>query len=398
LSDLTLEEILSHSITLDRSRRSIFLDEACGADAALRTEVESLLAIADRFPPPVAWSDESIPVTPDLDVLPEHIGRYPIVGSVGGGGMGRVYRAHDPDLGRDVALKRLPAGFDADPVNLARFKREAQVLARLRHPNIATVHSFELASTGPFLTMEMVPGQTLQELTADGPLPVKRALRIGVQIAAAMETAHAEGIIHRDLKPANIQVGDADELKVLDFGLAKAIDEPGETDPAAPAGAGPVDGIDEPATTTSSAGALTMSGQVMGTPGYISPEHLCGQAVGPPADVWAFGCVLFECLAGTSPFPDDGSAARIPTRLRRTLAALELEPDWSRLPGGLPDRVDKLLRSCLRIEPADRPDADTAHRTLALVLDEITSQDHTAGPRSFAAGLSTWSSWSAVCS
>ena len=359
-------------MALTPDRRTSYLIEACDGDPAVRSELESLLAVADRFPPPDDPPEETAPQ--DAPPLPERIGRYPVVGVVGAGGMGLVYRVRDPDLEREVALKRLPPGIQAKPVELARFRREARILARLSHPNIATVHSLESDAEGPFLTMELVPGRTLHEILAAGRLSPARALRIGVRIAYAIETAHAAGIVHRDLKPLNIQVGEADEVKVLDFGLAKAVDEP-----AADAGSGAAEEADEPGGASATATPATLSGPVVGTPGYISPEHLLGRPVGPAADLWAFGCVLFECLAGASPFAVTGSAARIPTRLRRTLGALDLEPDWSLLPAGLPAGIEELLRSCLRAEPGDRPTADDARRALERAMEAIASPSGTAG-------------------
>jgi Tol biopolymer transport system component len=359
LSDLPLEEILAHALALDPNKRSAYLDEACGEDKSARAELASLLAVADRFPPP---ADSPVPVEAATESpLPERIGRYPILGILGRGGMGLVYRALDPELEREVALKRLPASIQTNPDQLLRFRREARTLARLNHPNIATVHSLEWESEEPFLTMELVPGQTLHRLLAEGALPLERALGIGAQIAAAMQAAHAEGIVHRDLKPLNIQVGGADEVKVLDFGLAKTLDEP-ETR-AAP---------EEPVALTPACSA-TLTGLVAGTPGYISPETLRGKPVGPAADVWALGCVLFECLAGTSPFSATDSIARVPTRYRHAVGASDLEPDWSLLPEKLPARVGELLRSCLRSEPGDRVDAATALRELMRARDDLAA-------------------------
>ncbi len=371
MSGLSLDEILTKALDLDPAARSEYLDAACGEDTALRSELESLLGVADRFPAKHFSPDASDPSVP----LPERIGRYPVVGAVGAGGMGQVFRARDPDLEREVALKRLPAGIQADSAELVRFRREARVLARLRHPNIATVYSLESASDRPFLTMELVPGRTLHAVLTDGPLSVDRALRVGIQIAAAMEAAHAEGIVHRDLKPLNIQIGESDEVKVLDFGLAKALDEPApepadESEKAAPAARTFV-----PAAVS---GAVTEKGRVIGTPGYISPEQLSGSAVGPPADVWAFGCVLFECLTGSSPYRDAEATVRIPARLRRTLAALELESDWSLLPAGVPAGVRELLQSCLRIDPGERPTAAVVRQVLEQGLEEITAPSFAA--------------------
>jgi Tol biopolymer transport system component len=367
---LPYDEILTRALALEPAARSGYLNEACGEDAALRFELESLLTVADRFP-----SQDNQPEGPaTASPLPERIGRYPIAGVVGKGGMGLVYRALDPELEREVALKRLPAGIQADPAALARLRREARVLARLHHPNIATVHSLESEPAGPFLTMELVPGRTLHALLAEGRLPVDRALRIGVQIAAAMEAAHAEGIVHRDLKPLNIQVGEADEVKVLDFGLAKSLDEPA-VDPGCGSD-GPAAAV-APSLPVGATGPVTELGRVMGTPGYISPEQLCGWPVGPPADVWAFGCILFECLAGTSPYRDAGETVRVPARFRRTLAALDLQPDWSSLPAGLPAVIEAILRSCLLAEPGERPAASAVRQSFERACKDLVAPTFT---------------------
>jgi Tol biopolymer transport system component len=374
MSDLTLDEILTQALELEPAARSDYLAAACAGDPALLAEVESLLSVADKFP--ARHMAQETTGTGEPAPLPERIGRYPVVGVVGEGGMGLVYRALDPDLEREVALKRLPAGVRDDSAEWARLRREARALARLQHPNIATVYSLESDSGEPFLTMELVPGRTLHAVLTDGPLPLERALGVAAQIAAAMEAAHAEGIVHRDLKPLNIQIGKTDQVKVLDFGLAKALDEPAGNPRAATDGTEPAqDNFLPPAAN----GTVTISGRVLGTPGYISPEQLLGQPVQPPTDIWAFGCVLFECLTGCSPYRDAGSTVCVPARFRRTLAALELKPDWSQLPAGIPGHIRELLESCLSTEPGERPDAAAVRRSLDRGLAEITAP--------------TWTSW-----
>jgi len=214
------------------------------------------------------------------------LGPYEIVSPLGAGGMGEVYRAHDSLLGRDVAIKVLPREFVVDPDRLARFRREARLLASLNHPNIATIHGLEDSGGSYRLVMELVPGQTLGERLATGALPVEEVLRICGQIAEALGAAHQRGITHRDIKPANIKVTPEGRVKVLDFGLAKAGPESqAEVRAGAP-------------TLT----AMTQAGVILGTPAYMSPEQVRGELVDQRADIWAFGCVLYELLVGQQPF------------------------------------------------------------------------------------------------
>ena len=273
------------------------------------------------------------------------LGSYEIVALIGEGGMGQVYRARDPRLGRDVALKVLPELFAADPERLARFKREAHVLASLNHPHIAGIHGFEedaitvSGSPGPSrvegsqtahaLVLELVEGSTLADRIARGALPIEEALPIARQIAEALEAAHEHGIVHRDLKPSNIKVRDDGNVKVLDFGLAKAFE-----DEVAAAGAG----RSVAPTITSPAG--TRLGVILGTAAYMSPEQARGKIVDRRADIWAFGCVLYEMLTGRRTFGGD--------EVSDTLAAvLRAVPEWDALPSVVPASVRHLLHRCL---------------------------------------------------
>ncbi len=246
--------------------------------------------------------------------------------------MGEVWRARDTRLGREVAIKALPGALAHDADRLARFEREAQALASLNHPNIAAIYGLEQAEGAPYLVLELVLGETLEARLARGPLPVKDALRVGVQMAAAVEAAHARGLVHRDLKPGNVMLTADGVVKVLDFGLARA--------DASAIGAAP-DGA------TMAVGA-TMPGMVVGTAAYMSPEQARGLAVDRRTDVWAFGCVLFECLAGTRAF-EGATTSDLLARI------LEREPDWTRLPAGLPARAREILRRCLRKDADERP-------------------------------------------
>jgi eukaryotic-like serine/threonine-protein kinase len=262
-----------------------------------------------------------------------HLGHYEIVAAIGAGGMGEVYRARDSKLGRDVAIKVLPAAFASDAERMARFQREAKVLASLNHPNIAAIHGLEDSSGSYALVMELVEGPTLADRIKQGPIPVDEALRIAKQICEALEYAHERGIVHRDLKPANIKVTKDDAVKVLDFGLAKAV----EGDPSS---------IDISSSPTMSRMA-TMQGVLLGTAAYMSPEQAKAKPVDRRADIWAFGCVLYEMLTGKMAFTGE--------TVSDTLAAvIRAEPDWSQLPSNTPARVRVLLQRCLQKDPKQR--------------------------------------------
>ena len=267
------------------------------------------------------------------------VGPYEILSLLGSGGMGEVFRARDTRLKRDVALKVLPDRFATDPDRLARFEREAQLLASLNHPHIAAIHGIEESSpstgTGPAvraLVMELVEGDTLADRIALGSIPIAEALPIARQIAEALEAAHDAGIIHRDLKPANIKLLDSSQVKVLDFGLAKALDRP-----QAPTENSP----------TITSPAMTHGGVILGTAAYMSPEQARGKSVDRRADIWAFGCVLYEMLTAKRPF--DGDA------ITEVLArVIERDPDWHALPRHCPPILIAMLRRCLQKEAGKR--------------------------------------------
>ena len=255
------------------------------------------------------------------------LGAYEIVEPIGAGGMGEVYRARDSTLGRDVAVKVLPEGFAKDADRLGRFEREARVLASLNHPNIATIHGFEQSGQVRFLVMELVPGETLGDRLTRGSIPLDEALPLFRQIAEALEAAHEKGVVHRDLKPANIKLTPDDKVKVLDFGLAKAL------------GTGPPSGdLSESPTITRDA---TQTGVILGTAAYMSPEQARGKTVDKRTDIWAFGCCLYEALPGQVVFRGD--------TLSDTIAAiLKQEPDWQALPETTPGSIRRLLGRCLK--------------------------------------------------
>ena len=276
------------------------------------------------------------------------LGPYSVTGHLGSGGMGEVYRARDTKLDRDVALKVLPEAFTADPERLARFEREAKVLASLNHPNIAGIYGLEDSGDTKALVLELVEGPTLAECISagslspgggegrgEGGLPVDAALPIAKQIADALEAAHESGIIHRDLKPANIKVREDGTVKVLDFGLAKAF-QPESADPNL-----------SQSPTISLTAAATQMGMIIGTAAYMAPEQARGRPVDKRADIWAFGVVLFEMLSGAKPFPGDD--------LSQTLArVIDRDPDWTALPAELSPSLGTYLRRCLEKDPRQR--------------------------------------------
>jgi serine/threonine-protein kinase len=261
------------------------------------------------------------------------LGAFEITGSLGAGGMGEVYRARDMKLGRDVAIKTLPAALASDKERLARFEREAKLLAALNHAHIATVHALDEHDGTLYVAMELVEGETLEHKLKGGALPVEDALRLSLQIAEALEAAHGKGVIHRDLKPANVMVTREGQVKVLDFGLAKAFSSAAEE--ASP--------LHSPALSV----AMTQRGLVLGTAGYMSPEQASGQATDQRSDIWAFGVVLYEMLTGLPLF----SGESVPHILADVL---KTEPDWRRLPKNLHPRIRQLLERSLTKKPRNR--------------------------------------------
>jgi Tol biopolymer transport system component len=255
------------------------------------------------------------------------LGPYEILSPLGAGGMGEVYRARDTRLGREVAIKVLPDSFLADPDRRARFDREAQVLASLSHPNIAVVYGLEELGTSRSLILELVAGETLAERLVAGPLPIRDALSTMRQVAEALEAAHGQGIIHRDLKPANVKVTPSEKVKVLDFGLAKAL-APEPT------------GSDLSLSPTVSPDA-TQQGVILGTAAYMSPEQARGKPLDARSDIWSFGCLFYETLTGRKAFEGE-------TFSEVVAGILEREPDWSALPAGLPTKIRDLLHRCLQ--------------------------------------------------
>jgi len=259
-------------------------------------------------------------------VIGRTLAHFEVVDLLGRGGMGEVYRARDTKLGREVAIKILPAEVAQDPERTARFAREARTLASLQHGNIASIYGFEDVDDVRFLVMELVEGEDLAQRLAAGAVPVDQALRIAAQIAAGLEDAHEKGIIHRDLKPANVQVMRDGTVKILDFGLARAMTgDPGEYDMA-----------NSPTITA----GMTQAGVVLGTAAYMSPEQARGQEVDRRSDIWSYGCVLFEMLTGRAPFAGDTVTDVI-------AEIVKSEPEWEALPADTPTEVRALLWRCL---------------------------------------------------
>jgi serine/threonine protein kinase len=259
------------------------------------------------------------------------LSHFKITAKLGEGGMGEVYRAEDSQLGREVAIKVLPEKVASDPERLARFEREARMLAALDHSNIAAIYGLEEADGQKLLVMQLAEGETLAERIARGPIPVDEALPIALQIAEGLEAAHDKDIIHRDLKPANVKVTQDGQVKVLDFGLAKALE------PAVASGPGDQPLVAQSPTLTAQ---MTEAGVLMGTAAYMSPEQARGQSVGKWTDIWAFGCLLYEMLTGQQTFQGDTVSDSL-------ASVLHAEPDWSMLPAGLPQPALRLLRRCV---------------------------------------------------
>ncbi len=301
----------------------------------------------------------------------KHLGPYEILAPLGAGGMGEVYRARDSKLGRDVALKVLPDPFAHDAERMARFQREAKFLASLNHSNIASIYGFEDSGATRALVMELVEGPTLADRLKSGPLPVDDALLIARQMCDALEYAHEHGIVHRDLKPANIKVTRDDTVKILDFGLAKAI----EGDAAS------ADIANSPTISR----MATQAGVLLGTAAYMSPEQAKGKVVDRRADIWAFGCVLYEMLTGKMAFGGEV--------VTETLAAiLKNDPDWSQLPAATPMRIRVLLQRCLQKDPKQRlRDIGDAR----ISLDEVIAgaPDNAASPPGAAATKGSRWTW-----
>jgi len=323
-----VKQVFEAALSARPDERSAYVRNACAGDRALQAEVESMLAAHER-----AGSFAERPALETVGVLERRlrsgasIGAYRIESWLGEGGMGEVYRARDTRLDRDVAIKILPALFALDESRLARFEREARLLASLNHPRIAAIHGVENAAGVHALVLELVEGPTLADRLRYGPLAIQEVLSIAKEIAEALEAAHEKGIVHRDLKPANVKVTRDAGVKLLDFGLAKA------AAPDAPEPAVDISGSHE--------------GLLLGTAPYMSPEQARGKPVDARTDIWAFGCVLYEMLTGRPAFAGETVSDTI-------AAILEREPDFAALPAATPPSIDLLVRRCLKRDLSER--------------------------------------------
>ncbi|HXG87490.1 MAG TPA: protein kinase [Vicinamibacterales bacterium] len=352
-------------LAFERNGGAVFVDES--------NVVDQVTTAAIEFP---------TRYTPRIPLLPgTRLGPYEILSTLGAGGMGEVYRARDAKLNRDVAIKVLLPAVANDPDRLARFSREAQVLASLNHPNIAHIHGLEESGGVTALVMELVEGEDLSQRIARGPIPIDEALPIARQIAEALEAAHEQGIVHRDLKPANIKVRADGTVKVLDFGLAKAVD---------PAGGGPAVHLLNSPTITSPA-AMTRLGVILGTAAYMAPEQAKGKPVDRGADLWAFGVVLYEMLSGKPAFEGE--------TITDVLAAIVTrDPDWAAVPGDTPPAIRRLLRRCLERDRRKRlADAGEARYQIEDALASPSGEDVSiVRPAPGRAGVRWWLPWTAL--
>jgi serine/threonine protein kinase len=331
-----IKRLYNEALDLDSDGRETLLSQACAGDESLRTEIERLLGhqaeagvLMERPALEVAAKvlarDQA--QADQASLVGRTMSHFRIVERIGAGGMGVVYRAQDERLKRDVAVKFLPDIYAADPERLARLEREARLLASVSHPNIAAIHGLEAADEMRFLVLEHVGGETLAQKLAKGPLPLEETLEICRQIAEGVEAAHEKGIIHRDLKPANVKITPEGIVKVLDFGLAKAFRDVQST-------------TDATQLPTSDA-QVSRAGAILGTAAYMSPEQAKGKLVDKRTDIWAFGCILFECLTGHRPFQGE--------TVTETLAAiLTGKPDWQLLPSNARPKVQPVLQRCLQ--------------------------------------------------
>ena len=326
-----IDDICDAALERDVGERSAFVAAACGDDKALQKDVEALLArahTAQHFlsSPVGAVAASLLAAERGASLVGRQIGSYRIVALLGAGGMGDVYRAHDTKLRRDVAIKVVADAFLLNPDRLARFEREAQVLATLNHPHIGAIYGLEEADGIRGLVLELVEGETIVERLLTRPMPLPEALVAARQIADALEAAHEKGIVHRDLKPANIKITPDGTVKVLDFGLAKVFARAG-------AGAG---GSQMPTVASEN----TQEGVIAGTVAYMSPEQARGKEVDKRTDIWAFGCVLYEMLTARRAFGGETASDTI-------AAILERQPDWSVLPARTPASIRRLIQRCL---------------------------------------------------
>jgi len=332
-----VDALFAEALDVPPAAREAWLEARCGSRPGLRDRVRRLLAASEETHAALRTGGAlEGGIGADLaagdDALlgaGTKLGPYEILEHIGTGGMGIVYRARHGRLERDVAIKAItaPTGFGTD--GLRRFEREAKLLASLSHPNVATVHDFLVVEGRSYLVMEFVEGEALSERIRRGPIPRPEALRIALELTDALAEAHHKGIVHRDLKPGNVMLTPRGRVKVLDFGLAKAMQAPGRR-------------------TIEPGSFATASMALLGTPGYLSPEQARGQEVDARTDIWAFGCILYELLSGHRAFDAENASEAI-------AAALRDEPGWSRFPADTPPGILELVRQCLHRDPGLRP-------------------------------------------
>jgi Tol biopolymer transport system component len=334
-----IEDLCDAALDRDAAERAAFVAAECGQDEALRRDVEALLAHAPRaesfLATPLGELAAQVLAAPGPSLVGRRLGSCEIVSLLGAGGMGEVYRARDTALGRDVAIKVVAGALHAHQDRLARFEREARVLATLNHPHIGAIYGLEERDGVRGLVLELVEGDTLAERLASGPLPVQEAIEVARQIADALEAAHEKGVIHRDLKPANLAITHDGTVKVLDFGLAKVFGRDEAEDEGSPA------------TPTATTVEATREGVIAGTVAYMSPEQARGKAVDKRTDIWSFGCVLYEMLTARPLFSGESAHDTI-------AAILERDPEWDALPAHTPENVRRLLVRCLEKDPKRR--------------------------------------------
>ena len=327
-----VEDLYNAALNLNGEKREEFLERA-SPDPSIRAHVLSLLRATSDGDPFLREAAAALLPSEMPDLTGQRFGEYDLVAFIGRGSMGDVYRARDEANARDVAIKILPDHLSWSADAVARFEREARLLAALRHPNIAALHAVVTAGDRQGLVLELVEGQSLHEAIGGNPVPLERSVALADQIAAALDCAHAKSIIHRDLKPGNIKLTRDGVVKVLDFGLAKIW-------------RGHEPGVDLSRISTTQSFA-TRDGVVLGTPAYMSPEQARGQTVDKRTDLWAFGCILFEMLAGRRPFAGQDAVETVQL-------ILEHDPDWAALPGTTPAGIVRLIRRCLKKDPAKR--------------------------------------------
>ena len=324
-----IKAILNEVLEVSPSKRSEFLGRACTSNPELRRDVESFLAMSDsQIRTSLSESsEERIPLSPGT-----RLGGYEVLSLVGIGGMGEVYRAHDPRLLRDVAIKVVPLAFARDPERLRRFEQEARAAAVLNHPNILAIHDLGITDQGvPYVVSELLEGDTLRESLRPGQLPIRKAIELTLQMASGLAAAHDKGIVHRDLKPENLFVTRDGRLKILDFGLAKLVRSPGSS------------GSD-----ASTLPRETATGVVMGTVGYMPPEQIRGIQVDQRSDIFALGAILYEMLSGRRAFSGDTSADTMAAILNQDPRPLSV------VNPSVPLALERIVQRCLEKNPNER--------------------------------------------